>query len=273
MFRKIHILPSYNSRTAVIQWYTDPAIKDAEFYVYKKQDGGQQWQLLNDYPVYGNIFLDTNFYSTNKVDVPHYKILAILGQEEFESEQVAVFQHIRRVEFGIIKKIIMTKFLQAKHDGIPVLYYPAIKNGKVSTNIDPITEQRTYATCPNDSSENSDYGTYYEGGYCPPFLTFVRLKGAKLERTNLTDVGVWDESVQNIEILPYPPVRPGDMLVDVCTDRRWIVNDSVKPSEFKGIPISYETSMSLQPRNSECYAVPIPDNYEQMLKQVKPRFY
>lgn len=273
MFRRIHILPSYNSRTAVVQWYVDPTIKDAEFYVYKKQDGGQEWKLLNEYPVYGTIFLDTDFYSVNKYDTPHYKLLAILGDKEYESEQVAVFSHIRRVEFGIIKKMIMTKFIHAKHDGIPVLYYPAIKSGKLSSNIDPITEQRMYATCTQDNSETSDYGKFYEGGYCHPFITFIRLKGSKLERTSLTDEGVWDESVQHIETLPYPPVRSGDMIVDVCTDRRWIINESIKPNEFKGIPVGYETTMSLQPRNSECYAVPIPDNYEQMLKQLKPRFY
>jgi hypothetical protein len=32
------------------------------------------------------MYLDTNFYSTNKVDVPHYKLLAIDGDTEYESE-------------------------------------------------------------------------------------------------------------------------------------------------------------------------------------------
>lgn len=273
MFRHIHILPSYHSKTAVIQWDVDPAIKDAEFYVYKKQDGGQQWQLLNEEPIYGNIYLDTNFYSTNKLDVPHYKILAIEGDNEYESEQIAVYSHLRRREFGIIKKIIMTKFLQAKHDGIPVLYYPAIKNGKVSLNIDPTTGQRISSDCSDSSEEYKDYGTYYEGGYCTPFITYIRLLGSKLQRSNLTEIGTWDETTQNIEILPYPPVRAGDMIVDVSTDKRYIVNESIKPSEFKGIPVSYHTSISLQQKNSECYQVPIPLDYFEKLKQLKPRFY
>lgn len=272
-FRRINILPTYYNKTAIVQWEVDPSIKDAEFYIYKKQDGGQEWKLLNEDPIYGTIFMDTSFYSTNKTDVPHYKLLAIQDKQEYESEQVAVFSNIRRREFGIIKKIIMSKFLQAKHDGIPVLYYPAIKGGKVSLNIDPVSGTRTTYTCPDEQSETSDYGTYYEGGYCPPYLTFVRLLGSKLDRTNLTEVGNWDETIQNIEILPYPPVRAGDMLIDVSTDRRWIVGNSIKPSEFKGIPLSYITSMTLQSRNEPCYAVPIPDNYYDMLKQTKPRFY
>ena len=272
-FRHIHILPSYHSKIAVVQWDVDPKLKDAEFYIYKKQDGGQQWELLNTEPVYGNMYLDTNFYSTNKVDVPHYKLLAIDGNTEYESEQIAVYSHLRRREFGIIKKIIMTKFLQAKHDGIPVLYYPAIKGGKVSTNIDPVTGQRMSTSCKNEDSDTNDYGTYYQGGYCAPFLTFIRLRGAKLERSNLTEIGKWDESTQQIELIPYPPVRPGDLIVDVATDKRYIINDSIKPHEFKNIPISYEASMSLQPRSAECYGVPIPQDYIDRLKQVKPRFY
>lgn len=273
MFRHIHILPSYHSKTAVIQWDVDPELKNSEFYIYKKQDGGQKWELLNTEPVYGNMYLDTNFYSTNKLDVPHYKLLAIDGDNEYESEQVAIYSHLRRREFGIIKKIIMTKFLQAKHDGIPVLYYPAIKNGKVSTNIDPVTGQRMGTSCPDEDQDTNDYGTYYQGGYCPPFITFVRLLGAKLQRSSLTETGNWDETTQNIEILSYPPVRAGDMIVDVATDKRYIINENIKPQEFKNIPVSYTTSMSLQSRNSECYQVPIPTNYDSMLKQLKPRFY
>lgn len=273
MFRHIHILPSYHSKTAVVQWDVDPELKNSEFYIYKKQDGGQKWELLNTDPIYGNMYLDTNFYSTNKLDVPHYKLLAIDGDKEYESEQVAIYSHLRRREFGIIKKIIMTKFLQAKHDGIPVLYYPAIKNGKVSTNIDPVTGQRMGTSCPDEDQDTNDYGTYYQGGYCPPFITFVRLLGAKLQRSSLTETGNWDETTQNIEILSYPPVRAGDMIVDVATDKRYIINENIKPQEFKNIPVSYTTSMSLQSRNSECYQVPIPTNYDFMLKQLKPRFY
>lgn len=272
-FRHIHILPSYHSKTAVIKWDVAPELKDAEFYIYKKLDGGQEWVLLNTEPVYGTIYLDTDFYSKNKLDNPHYKLLALLNDKEYISDQVALFSNLRRREFGIIKKIIITKFLQAKHDGIPVLYYPAIKNGKVSVNLDPITGQRISVSCQNEDQDTNDYGTYYQGGYCAPFITFIRLLGSNLQRTSLTEVGKWDESVQNVEMLPYPPVRSGDMIVDVVTDKRWIINDSIKPQEFKGIPVSYITTMSLQPRNEQCYGVPIPDNYYDMGKQLKLRLY
>ena len=63
------------------------------------------------------------------------------------------------------------------------------------------------------------------------------------------------------------------MIIDVATDKRYIVNESIKPSEFKGIPISYQTSISLQQKNSECYQVPIPLDYFEKLKQLKSRFY
>jgi hypothetical protein len=29
------------------------------------------------------------------------------------------------------------------------------------------------------------------------------------------------------------------MIVDVSTDKRYIINESIKPQEFKGIPVSY----------------------------------
>ena len=39
-FRDILIFPSYAKGMAVIQWFVDPQWKDAEFYIYRRRDGG-----------------------------------------------------------------------------------------------------------------------------------------------------------------------------------------------------------------------------------------
>lgn len=54
-------------------------------------------------------------------------------------------------------------------------------------------------------------------------------------------------------------MRSGDLVVDVSTDRRWLIDDSIKTYMLKGtIPVGYDAEMSLQQRTHECYSVPIP---------------
>ena len=274
-FRDVAIFPSYSKGVAVVAWVVAPELKDAEFYVYRKQDGGAEWELLSEEPTYGTIFSDTNFKIPNKIDVPHYKVLALLGDEEWESPDVALFSHTDRRAFGIAQNIIRASYLQARQDGIPVLYYPAIRNGDISTSIDELTGQREKAACPNpeeagDGEEDeNDYNTYYKGGYHRPFLTFIRFLGAKVQKKNILDEGVFDESVQQAKFLAFPPVRTGDMVVDVATDRRWFVGQSIQSSLVKSvIPVGYAASLTLQAHNHPCYSVPIPKNYHILYKRL-----
>lgn len=274
-FLDISIFPSHARRTAIVAWTTIPELKPAEFYVYRKWDGGAEWELLNTTPATGTTYADTTFSILNKEQVPCYKILAILDGKEYVSPEVALFAKAGRKAFGVAHNIIRAKYLQARQDGLPVLYYPSRKNGPMNSSLDAITGQRLIAACPQTNSidpeddADNDYGTYYAGGYYRPFLTFVRLMGAKLQRESRLDDGIYDESVQQTEFLAFPPVRTGDMVVDVATDRRWFVGESIKAEMVKGIiPVGYAANLTLQAHNHPCYTVPIPDNYPEMLRQL-----
>lgn len=274
-FLDVSIFPSHARRTAIIAWTTIPALKQAEFYIYRKWDGGAEWELLNTTPATGTTYADTTFSLQTKEQIPCYKILAIVDGKEYISPEVALFAKAGRKAFGIAQNIIRAKYLQARQDGLPVLYYPARKNGPMNASLDSVTGQRLAAACsssnsldPDDDADN-DYGTYYAGGYYRPFITFIRLMGAKLQRENRLDDGIYDESVQQTTFLAFPPVRTGDMVVDVATDRRWFVGESIKAELVKGIiPVGYTANLTLQAHNHPCYSVPIPDNYSEMLRQL-----
>lgn len=278
-FRDIIIFPSYSKGKAVVAWKVDPEWRDAEFYIYKKTDGGQAYSLLNTEPVYGSTFTDNTFESKNLTDTPFYRITAFKGNQAADSPEVALYDKTGKKAFGVAYKLLHLKYIQAKTDGIPVLYYPAVTSGKVSSNIDPLTGQRTSYKCEEkddtqddtEKAEDQDYGQYYAGGYCPPFLTFIRLLGAKNMKTNILDEGNFQEETQVVEFLPFPPVRTNDLIVDVATDRRWVINKSVKPAHVKGIiPIGYTANMTLLPHGHKAYDVPVPSNYYQMLKRAQP---
>lgn len=268
-FRTINILPAHIAKTAIVSWTTSPEIADAEFRVYRKYDGGGTWELLTDEPVYGTTYADTTFDIKNKVQVPMYKILAVKDGKEYVSPDIALFSRSTRIDYGVAQNIIRMKYLQARHDGTPVLYYPLIRNGKMSSSLDSATGQRVQASCPGASGEDGDYGTYYSGGYYRPFVTFVRFLGARLEKENLLDVGKFDSTVQDAQFLAFPPVRAGDMIVDVATDNRWVVDDSINPELIRSaIPVGYTAKVSLQPHNDPCYGVPLPTNYKEMLDRL-----
>lgn len=268
-FRAINILPSHVAKTAVVSWIVDPAISDAAFRIYRKYDGGSTWELLNETAVYGTTYADTTFDIPNKTQTPMYRILAVKNGKEYISPDVAVFSKSSRVDYGLAQNIIRVKYLQARHDGTPVLYYPLIRNGKMSSSLDSLTGQRVVASCPGDTSATGDHGSYYEGGYYRPFVTFVRFLGARLEKENLLDVGKFDATVQDAQFLSFPPVRSGDMIVDVATDNRWVVNDSIDPELIRAaIPVGYTAKVSLLPHNHAAYGVPLPTNYQEMLNNL-----
>lgn len=276
VFRDIRIFPSHYKNTAIVSWIVDPSIADASFYIYRKWDGGAKWELLNETPVIGaNTYADTTLDIKNKIQVPAYRILAIVNEgtkdeKEYASAEIGLFTPVERKAFGIAHNITRSLYLQARQDGIPVLYYPNIKNGKVSDNVDD-TGQRTKAPCvtDDDTTAINDYGEYYAGGYYRPFLTYVRFIGPRLVRENRLDEGLFDDAVQNAVFMAHPPVRSGDLVVDVSTDRRWIVSNNVKANTVKSvIPVSYEAVINLQEHNDPCYAVPIPDNYPELLRRL-----
>lgn len=269
-FRDINILPSHNKRTAIVAWLVDPSIKTAAFYIYRKYDGGAEWELLNETPVYGNTYADKDFFIKNKEQVPAYKVLALTeDNKEYVSPEVALFSRTGRKAYGVAQNIIRSKYYQARQDGIPVLYYPAITNGAMSASLDDVTGQRLEASCTVSEGDEVDYGTYYKGGYYRPFLTYVRLIGERIQREDRLDDGIYDTSLYNVEFLAFPPVRTGDLVVDVATDRRWFVGSSIKMEAVQSIiPVSYTATLSLQEHNHPCYAVPIPTNYHDMLRRL-----
>lgn len=274
-FRDVSIFPSYFNRSAVVAWSVDQALKNADFYIARKWDGGAEWEPLNTEPVKGTTFTDTDFYSQNRVQVPVYKVMAELDGKTWYSPEIALYSKTGRKAYGIAHHIIRNKYLQARQDGIPVLYYAAVKNGELSDNINKWTGQTEKAPCYRsnstnpDEDQNNDYGTYYKQGYYRPFITFIRLMGARIQKTNLLDVGLFDDTVTNASFLAFPPVRTGDLVVDPSTDRRWIVGDSIQSELVQGvIPVGYNAYLTLKSHNDPVYSVPIPDNYYQMLENL-----
>lgn len=274
-FRDVNIYPSYAKHAAVVAWKVDPALRDADFYIARKYDGGAEWEPLNATAVKGTTYTDTEFTIKNRTQVPSYRVMAVLDGKTWFSPEVALYARTGRKAYGIAHHIIRNKYLQARQDGIPVLYYPAVKNGELNSNIDPVTGQRVKAPCTKnnstdpDNDQDNDYGTYYQKGFYRPFMTYMRLMGARLQRTNVLDTGVFDDLVQNVELLAFPPARTGDMIVDPITDRRWIIGDSIQTELVQGIiPVGHSAYVTLMSHNDPIYSVPLPNNYMQMMEDL-----
>lgn len=265
-FISVDIRPSFTNKVAIITWSVTPELFGNEFYVYKKNDGGAEFELLNETPVYTAAFVDNNFYIPNKYEVPVYKILAVnpVSKVETESADIALFSEYSRRDFGLAHKMIYMQYLQAKADGVPVLYYPAVRSGTLNPAIDPSTGMRIQTYC------GDDYGTYYEKGYYRPLIIYIRFIGQKRVKTNMLDEGIFDTAVQQCEFPAHPPVRTADLIVDPATDRRWLVGGSIEMCAVRNvIPVSYTAAIEQQDHSHPCYNVPIPDNYYALRKAMQ----
>lgn len=264
-FKEIQLYPSYGKKSLIIRWKVDSFLSDAVFYVGKARDRGAEYVTLNEIPIRGTTFVDTDFIIPNREEVSAYKIVADKGGTLYTSDSVGVFSRMTRKDFGISQNIIRMKYLQAsKGDGIGVLYYPAVKSGEVSMAIDPASGMRYKATCPGDT----DMGGYYANGFYRPFYTFIRILNSRqttLERSAAGE-GLDDTVSLSAEFLPFPPVRTGDLIVDVETDNRYLIGKQIQTDMLRGVvPLSYTTTIELQQRSMPVYSFDPPDNYYQLI--------
>lgn len=114
---------------------------------------------------------------------------------------------------------------------------------------DPLTDEILIYKCVNC------YGTGWVGGFYTPIATYMHIQPAAVQ-TDTTPVGNTAQVVTNIRLLSYPKVEKGDVLVEVNTNRRWIVNE-MRPSEVHRIIVHQDTLVDELSRDSIEYLVSV----------------
>lgn len=261
-FTSVKVQPSYGNKRALVTWAVTSDIADGEFHVYRSPDGSGNWELLNVDPVTGTSYEDTTLVPGNLQDIPHYRVLCVKDDAEYDSPIIGIYNLLTRKEYAVCSKILKMEFLQlSRGEGLKVLVYKPLQSGEVSDQVDPDTLQHTGVPCPSLDHEDNSYDQIYKEGYARPVLTLMRItdNGPIVVMDRQNGLSTRDENMIQARFLGYPHITTGDMIVNYETDDRYAVTDTVKAYKFKGVfPVAFDAKLQMLSRKDVRYKVPVP---------------
>lgn len=260
-FININVQPAYRNNTAVVSWTVASRLRDADFYIYKSfNKGTAPWVLLNDLPVKGTYFEDSQL----NVNVPYYRILLKKGSLEYDSPVIGAFDKLSRAQYGGVHKMMSLEFKRmSSGNGLQVLHYSPLINGEYAEDTDPLTEQQYGVHCKAGESTDSDYGQLFKGGFASPIYTWMEILeyGPQKNAEDSSKLAMVSEITHTGRMLAYPMPSPGDLVIHPPTDNRYAVISPVKGDYFRGIiPISFNVGLQLLSHADSRYGVPVPPN-------------
>jgi hypothetical protein len=125
--------------------------------------------------------------------------------------------------------------------------------GEIAKNVNPILKM------PIGIEEKESFGQKYHGGYLPPIQIKCGYTNEQGEMNQIThEIGKTDVRQIGLVSMPYPIVRPDDIIVNADTNERYIVLKGVKTPTFRGLPLRQLMTLSKLPRTDSAYNLQIP---------------
>jgi len=103
------------------------------------------------------------------------------------------------------------------------------------------------------SSCGKCYGTSFDGGYHDPVTIWAKLDPAVVSQ-RADNTGLTDSAMFSATMLDYPLMEPEDVLVEMRTNRRFIVRQKI-PTESSRITVHQDLQISELSRADAAYAV------------------
>lgn len=263
-FRNIRVYPSHGSRSAVITWEIAEGFLAGDVFVAASPTGTvDSWTVLNDAePVPSAIgtFQDPSLVVQGGAAQQFYRLLLQNSDGDFMSEPIAIAGDIFAREYGIARGIMWREFTMMRSvTGYPVWHCIPRQTGTPAANVDPDTNEITGVECPGD--ENQSYGLPFLGGFYEPILTWITplaLQQGTIKDTP-SEISPHEINTTTIRMLAFPRPSRGHMIVDPATDRRYLLDDEIKPILLRGVvPVAYDASMTFLRQSDPRYRFPVP---------------
>jgi len=256
IFKNIFVFPSYGKKEAIIKWVVDPEYLEGNFVIQKSTNGITNFKTIGSGRGITE-FIDIEFLVPNKLEQTHYRIILQYNKNKYESNPIGIFNKLHRHEFGLVARM-----LKLEHERM----YNC-RNGIKAV----ILKKKAYGEpCPSCNFQNNNsqlvgasvcptcYGTGITGGFDPAIYTYLEVLNIDKDiQASQEGMGATDKVQAAFQILAYPELRKGDLLINPETDQRYLI-EKVTPKLFKGIiPITYQVVGFLLRRNDIRYQIPL----------------
>lgn len=279
-FKTFRILPAYGPNNARILWSMDSPIFNSSSCVLKLQkskDGYTDWFDLDmTDPITGEIiglddgyYLDRKLGNYNQIVEWYYRAIVTINKtgKEYYTSAITYRHNLTDLEFGTIREILSLEYNNPDNIWMFLCRPTTVKNDpmnldNLSSSINPLTGQ-VIGRATDDIGFGKTYGNEESAvkAFSKPILVQLTIKQNLYKQLDLeTGHGTYDNTETQISSFSYPRFIKGDLLIDPINDQRYLFDQVLSVSEFKGIiPLTFIGKMTLLSRNDPMYKYQLPE--------------
>jgi len=246
----------YGRTSTVIQWAVAEELRSMGTLTFKIELSGNPegpWELLADNLVDTLVYEDTNYKTFSGLKDRYYRVS--FQDDTFVSDPRPILGPMPIKKYLITRKIFndeMTLF--KKGNGIPLVVIKRKHWGEQCSCVDPMTKQSLNPKCPLCN------GTKIIDGYYKPIPTWGNIQPASLGTDYGTQDSVPEIETSQVMLLSFPLVYKDDILVELETNRRWIVVSS-KNTELLRNAVHQDVIISRLPESNSAYNLEVTSCY------------
>ena len=235
MIKAFHVLPNYYSGHTYT-WEVSDTFSDPQPWVFtieRSDDGQSGWTDL--VPDLENIFTYVDPTKPNKTDKdldPFYRVRLETSVDTYHSAIRGTYGDLPKRDYLQAREIMRKEHLtMRKKGGVPVHTWKRTKTGiECAACKDPVTGGIIDTNCPEC------LGSQFKGGYSGPYATWAVFSLRKSHK-KFDGLVPEDKQVFNIRVIGHPFINNGDVIVDIVSNRHYIVEDIDDMLEIRRVPI------------------------------------
>ncbi len=238
----------YGRQSTVVQWSPGENIRSAgslNFSVYMSGNPGGPWELLAENLVDTLVYEDVEHKTYSGLKDRYYKVTANDGT--FESKPHPIVGHINKQKYLISRKIFNDELIMlSKGNGIRMAVIKRKHWGERCSCVDPATKVVVKPNC------EICQGTKIIQGYFKPMYVWGHVQPSSLGTDVTPPTSVPEIETTQAMLLSFPIVFKDDILVEMDTNKRWLVVSS-KNTELVRNPVHQDIVMSRLPVDDAAY--------------------
>jgi hypothetical protein len=251
-FLNFTVTPHWGDNSVALVWKVVPVLQNGRYIIFRSLDGKTGFEEIGS-GVGLDFFVD-QVAPQDRITQYYYRITLQANGRRFDSDVVGTFGTVPRIEYGLAHQIIRLEYLRMRRC-CPIKIYRQRLGGVICPKCsDQDTEQQIGA-----SVCDVCFGVGFEGGFQAPVDSHILIISAKADPGITIDspdgTGSNDPDLDMARLLPYPPLRKGDLIVNPETDIRWLIENLTPYQVNANVPVVYDAKLYLMRRNDVRFKV------------------
>lgn len=249
-FQRVIVTPHWGTNTVVVQWTVPTDFFQGNFIVFRSRDGITSFEQIA--AGHGLDHVVDVVVPMDRISEFFYRITLQYKGKRYDSDVVSTYGEVPRVEFGMSHQIMKLEHLRMRRCHAIKIFRQKLSGEICTVCTDPDTEQRV-----GTSLCVLCFGTGILGGFEPAVDSnmLIVTKSPVVLRDAPDGTGTTDPNQETARMLPYPPLRKNDLVVQPKNDQRWLVQSLTPYYVNDNVPVVYDAILQVLRRNDVRYKV------------------